>query len=430
LGSARKRVREKGINKNKDKDTLSASQDSSEEKTNNKPSDDDTDIKDDDDHDVEKQEDLQDQQPMKPRNTSEDTTTDEGGSEQETPAEAEPTTTGGRALFRQLSDSILGSARQRVREKAAAKEAPSQEEAAVVVVVEGASKSGGEDDPPSGTKDDETDVVPEEEDVVDPTKYDDEPVEQSGRLATTGVGSSGKKTQGARESLWGTAFALLSPRLDKQKRRQTELLKEKMKEMHLDVDEDALNRENQVQELLVQESVEQKKKQNEKVKEEIPDAAAQDNAREHGTPAQAEKGTESEEKLTNGEKEDAGAGKQSEPKDAEKPKGGLFSFFLGQKAEKEAEKKDTKEPESVEATEEQGSKLNPESAQTEPTTESIDNINGTDEASRKRFASREARRARVLGKMRDLEKLIEEARSNPHVIAHAIERKMKSMQSV
>jgi hypothetical protein len=61
LGSARKRVREKGINKNKDKDTLSASQDSSEEKTNNKPSDDDTDIKDDDDHDVEKQEDLQDQ---------------------------------------------------------------------------------------------------------------------------------------------------------------------------------------------------------------------------------------------------------------------------------------------------------------------------------------------------------------------------------
>jgi hypothetical protein len=43
---------------------------------------------------------------------------------------------------------------------------------------------------------------------------------------------------------------LLSPPLDVQKRRQTELLKEKMKELHLDADEDAIDRENQTQEKL------------------------------------------------------------------------------------------------------------------------------------------------------------------------------------
>jgi hypothetical protein len=52
---------------------------------------------------------------------------------------------------------------------------------------------------------------------------------------------------------------LLSPSLDVQKRRQTELLKEKMKELHLDVDENAIDRENHRHEARVQESVEQKK---------------------------------------------------------------------------------------------------------------------------------------------------------------------------
>jgi hypothetical protein len=155
------------------------------------------------------------------------------------------------------------------------------------------------------------------------------------------------------------------------------------------------------------------KKETKDQAEETPVVAAEDNnAREDGTPAhQAEKRSESEEKMTDGETEDAilTDGKQSEPKEAEKPNGGLFSFFLGPKAEK----KDIKEQESVEATEEQGgSKLDPEPAQTEPAATERSGTNGTDGASRKRstFASREARRARVLGKMRDLEELIEEAR--------------------
>jgi hypothetical protein len=66
--------------------------------------------------------------------------------------------------------------------------------------------------------------------------------------------------------------SLLSPSLDMQKRRQIELLKEKMKELHLDVDEDAIDRENQTQEKLVQESVEQKKKQKVRYKEEMEGA--------------------------------------------------------------------------------------------------------------------------------------------------------------
>jgi hypothetical protein len=152
----------------------------------------------------------------------------------------------------------------------------------------------------------------------------------------------------------------------------------------------------------------EKKETKDQAEEETPDAAGEDKAREDGTADLVERASESEQTLTNGETEDAVAGKQSEPKEAEKPKGGIFSFFRGPKAEK----KDTKEQESVEASEEQGSKLDPESAKTGPTTESI-GINGTDGASRKRstFASREASRARVLAKMRDLEELIEEARS-------------------
>jgi hypothetical protein len=140
---------------------------------------------------------------------------------------------------------------------------------------------------------------------------------------------------------------------------------------------------------------------------ETPDAAAEDNAREDGTPAQAENGSKSEETLTDEETEDAVAGMQSEPNETEKPKGGLFSFSLGPKAEK----KDTKEQESVEATEEKCSKLDPASSQAEPTTESI-GIDDTNGASRKEstFVSREARRAIVLAKMRDLKELMEEAR--------------------
>jgi hypothetical protein len=122
-----------------------------------------------------------------------------------------------------------------------------------------------------------------------------EPVEQSGGLAA-GVGetstegeaakkpdSSGKKIQGARESIWGLGskavagmFASSSAQPEEtplsppvQKRRQTQLLKKKMKELHLHVDEDAIDRKNQTQEELVQYIVEQKKKLNEKYKEEM-----------------------------------------------------------------------------------------------------------------------------------------------------------------
>jgi hypothetical protein len=54
---------------------------------------------------------------------------------------------------------------------------------------------------------------------------------------------------------------LSSPPLDVQKQRQLEILKEKMKELHLDVDEDAITRETETQERLVQRSVEENKKQ-------------------------------------------------------------------------------------------------------------------------------------------------------------------------
>jgi hypothetical protein len=344
------RAREKGA-----KDTLSQDLSEEKEKPNN------TDIEDDN---VEKQQDLQDQHPpelpkdfeLNARNTSllgEDTDKAGAGSE-ETPVEP-PADLG---LFRQLSDSLLKSAKKRVREKGA-KVKPSQQEA-----VEG-SKSGDhgirrssdevkqQDEQGAKPSDDSKDdrifgkkVTDVRED--DPTKYDtdrfekvfreiaedlestlgaplrlsehvkrgeeerleaeqlkattmSEPVEQNGGLATD-VGetytegeadknpdNSGKKTQGARELIWGLGskavagmFAsnsslpevtlLMSPSLDVQKRRQTDLLKEKMKELHLDVDEDAINRENQTQEKLVQESVEQKIKQNEKCKEEMEGA--------------------------------------------------------------------------------------------------------------------------------------------------------------